>query len=336
MRSDQWAKPSNRRRDAGAVAARFVILRALAIGFLYVAAIHSGIERLAAGPPTADTSETTGEQTVDAADIQLMSYNIRYANPNDGEDVWPRRAAAVIDVVSQPDIVGLQEVTALQWDALRQATPQQAWYGVGREDGERGGELTPIGFRRDRFEKVDQGTFWLSETPDEVGSKGWDAALPRIASWVVLRDRVSHQTLLVLNTHFDHRGEEARIESGKLIQQKVSEMAGDHHVIVMGDLNASPQSKPLQRLQANEGGATTPLHDSRLVSESEPVGPEGTWNGFAEINNDRRIDHVLVGDSVSVNRYETLDPRTPQGRFASDHLPVAITVRLSANESESR
>jgi endonuclease/exonuclease/phosphatase family metal-dependent hydrolase len=94
----------------------------------------------------------------------------------------------------------------------------------------------------------------------------------------------------------------------------------------MGDLNADPDSAPLQALQQGP----VPLQDSRSISGSSPVGPAGTWNGFAKIDNARRIDHVLVGPGVTVQGYETLDPRSPAGRFASDHLPVAVVARLSS------
>jgi len=259
-------------------------------------------------------------------ELAVLSYNIRYANPGDGDDAWPHRAETVFDVIGSHDVVGLQEVTAEQWDAIRAATPTFQWYGVGRDDGERAGEFAPLGFRRARFQQHDAGTFWLSEIPDQIGSRGWDAALPRIASWVQLEDRRSGRRLVVVNTHFDHRGDEARRRSGGLIQQRLPALAEDFPVIVMGDLNAVPDSPPLQALQHGP----VPLRDSRSISRSPPVGPLGTWNGFNEIADFRRIDHLLVGPGVTVERYETLDPRTPAGRFASDHLPVAAVVRLPA------
>ena len=113
------------------------------------------------------------------AEIVVATYNIRYANPNDGKDVWKNRKSTVAKYLADKDVFGLQEVTETQYDDLKAALPNHATYGVGRDDGESGGEHAPIFYRKDRFESLDQGTFWLSETPKEVGKKGWDAALPR-------------------------------------------------------------------------------------------------------------------------------------------------------------
>src|SRR5690606_10363923 len=145
-----------------------------------------------------------------------------------------------------------------------------SWEGVARDDGKNKGEFTPIGFRTDRFKKLEGGTFWLSDQPETVGSQGWDAALPRIATWVLLEETESGKKLLVLNTHFDHRGAQARERSGALIAQRIDAMAEGVPAIVIGDLNAKPDSKPLTALASGE---RFPLRDARDASQQPPQGP---------------------------------------------------------------
>lgn len=256
----------------------------------------------------------------DSASIRIGTYNIRFANPKDGDDVWPNRKEAVAKYLQNFDIAGLQEVTEAQFDFLRQSLTDHDSYGVGRDDGKSGGEHAPIFYRSDRFESLEQGTFWLSETPDVVGSKGWDAALPRTCTWMRLRDRISGKTLLVANTHFDHVGRLAREESGKLLATRLSSMAGETPLVLLGDFNCQPDSAPYQAI-------TTKLQDAMDVSKSSPTGGDSTWNGFREIAKGRRIDYVFV-DHVTVAGVTIEDPRTTSGRFASDHLPVVAEIDL--------
>lgn len=257
--------------------------------------------------------------------LRLMTYNIRYANAADGPDAWPHRRDVVAQTMLSADVVGLQEVTAEQLQDVKQRTAGFTWYGVGRDDGRSGGEHSPVGFRSERFELLESGTFWLSATPAQAGSRGWDAALPRIASWVRLRDRLGEAGLLVVNTHFDHRGAQARVQSARLIQDQVQSLAKTDRVVVMGDLNAGPDSEPLQALLTAE--AEVVLQDSRELSASPPAGPSGTWNGFRAIDENVRIDFILLGGSWEVLSHSTLNPQTADGRFASDHLPVQTVVQ---------
>ncbi len=264
----------------------------------------------------------TGERASGESPTTVMTYNIRYLNNSDGDDVWANRQLAVIETIRGAEIVGLQEVVLDQFEAIQSATPEMTWYGIGRDDGKEKGEFAPIGFRHERFTSLDQGTWWLSETPDVVGSMGWDAALPRTVTWVLLRSKSDDSQLLVLNTHFDHRGEDARQNSGKLIARRVDAMAKDVPVIVMGDFNAKPDSPAIENVKSG----TLALSDSRQMSQTPPSGPEGTWNGFKKIDVGTRIDHLFVSDRVKVLAHEVLDPKTAAGRFASDHLPVRVTI----------
>jgi endonuclease/exonuclease/phosphatase family metal-dependent hydrolase len=257
--------------------------------------------------------------------IRVMTYNIRYLNESDGQDVWSNRSESVIQTIRTADIVGLQEVVLAQFQAIQAGTPQMEWYGVGRDDGKEGGEMAPLGFSKERFSRVQYGTFWLSDSPETVGKPGWDAALPRTVTWMLLESKADSKQFFVFNTHFDHRGSTAREESGKLLASRVDAVAGDLPCIVMGDFNAGPDSIPMLNVMA---GRIVPLHDCRKTSSEPPKGPTGTWNGFKEIDLATRIDHILSNDRVQVLTYEVLDPKTKTGRFASDHLPVVVRLSL--------
>lgn len=274
--------------------------------------------------------------TIPAAEpLHVMSYNIRYANPQDGEDVWSARRDTVAATLSAADICGLQEVLVSQLNDLRERLPQWDWYGVGRDDGTAQGEMVPIGFRKERLELLDKGTFWLSAQPTAVGKPGWDAALPRIASWARLRDRVSSAEFLFLNTHFDHRGKQARAESGALLRTWLAEHRQALPVIVTGDFNAQLSDQPLMNLlMADRSAGALVLQDARSRAAKADTGPTGTWNAFKKIAEGSRIDHILVAAPITVDEFLTLDPRTSTGRFGSDHLPISARVQLPTQAAD--
>ena len=255
-----------------------------------------------------------------AQPLHVMTFNVRYANPDDGPDAWPLRSALVFDLIraQAPDLVGLQEALPEQMDELQAAFPDYRFLGQGREGG-RSGEFSALMVRAERLEVLESGDFWLSPTPDQVGSRGWDAALPRLCSWALLRDRSDGRPLLAMNTHLDHRGSQARRESaGVLLARRASHV--DLPVIVTGDLNAGEDSPPLAALRA--GG----LRDSfrEVHPEAEQV---GTFNGFHGASTGDKIDYVLVDAHWTTVAAEIL--RTHAGeRYPSDHFPVVATLVL--------
>ncbi len=252
--------------------------------------------------------------------IRVMSFNIRYGTANDGENRWELRRDLVIETIQKhgPQILGVQEALALQMDALAEALPRFQVLGQGRLGG-RQGEYAALLVDRERFEVEEHGDFWLSPTPEEVGSRGWDAALPRMCTWAVLRDLKTGARIRVLNTHFDHRGQQARLESTAVLIRE-GQLGADLPVIVTGDLNADEDSPPLSRLR--EAG----LRDSfRAVHpEAEEV---GTFNGFRGRTDGGKIDYVLVDSRWQVSRAEILRDND-EGRYPSDHFPVVADLVL--------
>lgn len=258
------------------------------------------------------------------ADLRIMSYNIRYNNPGDGERAWDRRKEEVANLIQfyQPDVIGLQEVLHGQLLYLEEQLADYGRIGVGRDDGQQAGEYSPIFYRKNQFELLDHGTFWLAETPDKP-SVGWDASMERIATWGQFRREPQGDTAFVLNTHFDHRGEQARRESAQLIRRWIADHAANYPVMVTGDFNAIPTSAPYQTM--TEGGS---LRDAYTVSKLPSVGPDRSFSGFAVTDSlpGDRIDYVFVSGKVQVQRHAIVSSFS-KGYYPSDHLPVVADVR---------
>jgi endonuclease/exonuclease/phosphatase family metal-dependent hydrolase len=254
--------------------------------------------------------------------FNLITYNIRFDNPADGINAWPNRKAWVADLLRfyDADIVCVQEALHHQLDDLLQQLPQFKYSGIGRDDGKQAGEYSAILYDHKRFKLLDQGTFWLSLSP-EIPSMGWDAAVIRICSWAKLKDKQAGKAFFVFNTHFDHVGVMAREESSMLILRMINEIAGGSPVILAGDFNTEPHDEAVKVIIAQ-------LHDTFVSSKEPPFGPYGTWNAF-DYNSplNRRIDYVFTNDAWDVIKYATLSDSRDQ-RFPSDHLPVFVRLKL--------
>jgi endonuclease/exonuclease/phosphatase family metal-dependent hydrolase len=263
-----------------------------------------------------------------SASLRVVTYNIRYDNPGDGPNVWANRKGAMVEYLksTKADLVGLQEVLPQQRDYLAGELTDYTAYSVGRDDGEKG-EATPILFRKDRFELLDKGSFWLSTTPDKPGSKGWDAGLPRVVSWVKLQDKASGRPLLFVNTHFDNRGVEARLESAKLLVAKIAELDGAGKetlpVVLTGDFNCTAKQPPYAAIAGDEAGEAK-LLDAQFISQKPHAGGDSTSNSFQELRPGAKIDFIFVR-GLSVASHQIDDPRV-EGRFVSDHQPVTAEV----------
>jgi len=279
---------------------------------------------------------TTASAEDNPMDLRVMSFNIRFGTANDGPNSWPHRAELVKQVILDftPDLLGGQEVMAFQGKALREALPGYGFIGVGRADGKEGGELCPVMYRKDRFEPLDSGTFWLSETPEVPGSKSWDSSLPRIATWAKLKDRRSGQTLLFCNTHFDHRGPEARLQSARLLQQRLPKLADGAPLIVTGDFNANEDSQPYKTLTQPENGQGIAFADSYRVVHPQRTDREVTYNGFKPVEQGSRIDWILYSPG-QLKAQEAAIVRTQyDGRLPSDHYPVTAVLRLTGERKD--
>jgi endonuclease/exonuclease/phosphatase family metal-dependent hydrolase len=258
--------------------------------------------------------------------VRTMTFNIRYDNPDDGENRWEnRRDIAVRTIVEEsPDLLGMQEVLHHQLVQLDTLLPWYDYVGVGRDDGKTGGEYVPIFYKMNRLELKKWGTFWLSEDPDSIGSVGWDAALPRITTWAKFWDMHTQKYFYALNTHFDHRGLDAKDRSIDLIEDFIEKNCEGLPVVVTGDLNFKPLTKEYNYL-TREGA---PLLDSYILSVLDPTGPEATFNAFQFKEGRSRIDYILVTGEWKVYEYETLNV-IKDGVYISDHYPVVANIKLT-------
>lgn len=262
--------------------------------------------------------------------LRVMSFNIRYGSANDGDNSWSLRRDLVLKTIraTQPDLLGMQEVLAVQGRFIQEGLPGYAFHGVGREDGREGGEFSPVMWRKDRFELVDSGHFWLSETPDEAGSKSWDSSLPRMVSWVALRDlRAGGREFVYANTHFDHRGPQARLESARLIQRRAAEVPYGMPIILTGDFNTTEADPPyavLVKGSGEPGGVR--FVDSYRAVHPERASDEASFNGWKPVVEGSRIDWVLFTGGFTAEKAE-INRTHENGRMPSDHYPVDALLR---------
>ncbi len=252
----------------------------------------------------------------------IMSYNIRYDNNWDVKNSWSIRKKKVIQIFGQyePSIMGVQEGLLNQVQYIDSCLANYDYVGVGREDGKERGEFCVIYFDTTRYVVSKHSTFWLSETPDTI-SVGWDAALERICTYGLFKDKKTADEFWVFNTHFDHMGSMARERSSRLILDRINEV--NHRslpVILMGDFNSEPDSPPINKIR-------TEMSDALQLSLEKLQGPMGTFNGFdPDLPIERRIDYVFTRD-VKVLSYIHVNDRMNNNRHISDHLPVMIKIQ---------
>lgn len=260
--------------------------------------------------------------------FRVMTFNIRYDEPRDNENSWPNRKEMVASMIRfhQADLIGVQEALQHQLADLNKLLPEYAWIGVGRDDGKQGGEFSAIIYRRSRFKPTQTSTFWLSETPTLPGSKGWDAAYPRIVTWARFRDLKTNKTFFHFNTHFDHQGGRAREESTRFLLKQIEKIAGTQPAVVTGDFNFRESTTAYEILTDMPKGKVG-LRDARYISRYRHHGPTSTFNEFKALIPEMRIDYILVNGRVQVLQHGTLAD-TWDGRFPSDHLPVLAEMAL--------
>jgi glycerophosphoryl diester phosphodiesterase/endonuclease/exonuclease/phosphatase family metal-dependent hydrolase len=277
--------------------------------------------------------EQLADQGDASCDVRVMSFNIRYGTAADGENAWPRRKEFLFETIAafDPDLLGTQETLAGQRDDLAGRLSGYETLAAGRDDGQERGEMMALFYRKSRFEKLAGGHFWLSETPDVPGSKSWDSSLPRMVTWVKLRDRMAPgaKPIAYFNTHFDHRGPKARLESARLLRRKVDELAQDCRVIVTGDFNSPEGGEPYQALFGRGGSDSRPLVDSFRAAHPSKEDAEGTFSGFrAGAIRGARIDWIGCSPDLDV-RDAAIDRTARDGRTPSDHFPVTAVLRPS-------
>ncbi len=263
--------------------------------------------------------------------VRVMTYNIRLDTESDGVNQWKNRTGKVFDLIKKnnPDVLGVQEAMHNQMMDLKNNLNGYDFVGVGRDDGKEEGEYSAIFYKKDKYEVIKQKTFWLSETPEVRGSKSWDAAITRVVTLAVLKDKATGKSFAYLNTHFDHLGKEARKNSAKLIKILIAgfnagvsaaEKYSDLPLIVSGDFNSEPTDEPYQTMV---DGKDVTLFDSRPSDDLT-----GTFCGF-EVNGMKckKIDYVFHSKHWKATAYHVIQHHDGK-YYPSDHLPVMATFTL--------
>lgn len=257
-----------------------------------------------------------------AQKYRVMSYNIRFDNPADGVNHWPKRSDKVFALIKKydPALLGLQEALRSQIDDILEALPQYSFVGVGRDNGRDKGEYSPILYQPSKVELLWANTQWLSEQPQTPGSKGWDAAITRVVTWAFFRDRETGKEFYYLNTHFDHIGKEARRNSATILVDLTKELqAGkDIPVFVTGDFNAQPSEPPYAVMM-----------DSKLFRDARNGSNEGTFCTFS-VNGPpcNLIDYIFHTSGFRSSGYKVITDNDGK-HYPSDHLPVFAELEFA-------
>lgn len=262
------------------------------------------------------------QEKLQSQEMKIMTYNIKYQNETDGENSWSKRKDHLTNQIRfyEPGILGVQEAVKEQLEHLKKNLEGYEYLGKGRDGGILG-EFTAIFFDTQQFEKLEEGTFWLSETPEKP-SIGWDAAYPRACTYAEFKEKESGTKFWVFNTHFDHQGMQARDKSSQMIIEKMKEINKQNlPAILMGDFNLEPNSEPMQFLKDQ-------LKDSKDVAKVV-FGPEGTFNAYEFQKPVKgRIDYIFLNNSsMEVEKYAVLSDSKDM-RYPSDHFPVVLMVKF--------
>lgn len=273
-----------------------------------------------------------------AEDLRVASFNVRYDSSGDrGERDWKARRDLVVATIGKmkPDVLGVQEALHHQLAYLDGKLPELAVLGVGRDDGKKRGEYSPIFYRRDRFtpDAEEQGTFWLSDSPAEPGSMTWGNEIPRICTWARLQDRLGGGHIYVFNTHWDHRSQASRERAGRMILERIAarKYPGDP-VVLMGDFNATEANPAVAQFLAvspakdREGPPVSGPFRSTFLTLHSDSETRRTFHGWEGGTNGRNtIDHILVSKNWAI-REAWIEEHHKGSMWPSDHFPVGAVL----------
>ncbi|MBN2511516.1 MAG: endonuclease/exonuclease/phosphatase family protein [Sedimentisphaerales bacterium] len=263
----------------------------------------------------------------DDPNVLVMTFNIRYGSANDGDNHWQLRREALFTQIKQisPDVLGLQEALDFQIREILKAVPGYDFVGVGRDDGKKAGEYSPILYRKDRFKVADSGTFWFSNSPWVVGSMHWGNKLPRICTWARLIEKKTGKGLYAYNLHIDHQSAPSRVKSTELLSRKVAAREHAEPFVVTGDFNAAPDSPEILYL-LGLSDRKTPLPMMDVLAAANPEQAKlGTSHGFRGNTDGARIDYILMAPGTVIIDAQ-IHNQPVEGHLTSDHY--AVTARL--------
>ncbi len=284
----------------------------------FLTASGSALATAALSPLSAQVAGSSKPQGA----LDLMTYNLRYASAT-GPNNWPSRRPLMAELLKRekPDVFGTQEGVYPQLRDLASDLPDYEWIGLGREGGSRG-EFMAIFYRRDRFEPLAYDHFWLSDTPDVMGSATWGHSNKRMLTSAQFKDRQTGRSFHFWNTHFDHQIEPARQKAAALVLDRIRKVNAAEPLVLVGDFNALSGNSRAYDILVKEGGLTDSWHTAKARSDADA----NSFSGFGPLKREsQRIDWVLYRGSAEVFHASVI-PWQSNGNWPSDHCPV--TTRL--------
>jgi len=256
--------------------------------------------------------------------LRVMSFNVRYASTNQ-PNAWADRRPIMKDCLREmnPDIIGTQETLYLQVNDLAEDFPEYDWIGLGREGGSHG-EFMAVFYRKARFKPLEYDHFWLSDTPDRIGSATWGHENRRMVTWIKFLDRKTNRQFYFFNTHLDHRVQLAREKGAALIRERIAGLNTTLPIILTGDFNAAGGNNKAYSILTDDNFLTD-TWTSAKTRRNETV---GTYNDFKKaVEGAPRIDWILTRNGVVADSTEIVT-FARDGKFPSDHFPVIATLRF--------
>jgi endonuclease/exonuclease/phosphatase family metal-dependent hydrolase len=295
----------------------------------FVLVLMMALPHTSIAQPATDNQGERESMASSSQPFRVMSFNIRWGGAADPPSVWPDRRERVVTTIKayDPDILGVQEAILSQVKYLRDEMDGYVFFGAGRDDGKLAGEMCAIYYKRDRFLRIGGGHFWLSEETDQPGSFGWDAACPRMVSWLRLRDKTDDGVLFVANTHWDHRGDKSRLNSARMMREHLPELAkeGDA-IVILGDFNCDEDDEPYSVLVGSEQEAKSRFIDSYRSAHPDRGDQEATYHGFRGGREGSRIDWILHAPALQTLA-AGIDTTHEGLKYPSDHFPVTATLQ---------
>lgn len=248
--------------------------------------------------------------------LKVMSYNIRLGSADDGTNSWALRYSATGEMLDdqKPDVFGVQEALEYQVRYIEEMCGYES-VGVGRDNGKKEGEFMSIFWNKKAVSMLKWGTFWLSETPDKP-SLGWDAECRRTATWALMKDKRTGNRFYFVNTHLDHKGEEAQKNGLRLIMEKIADINPDGYpMILTGDFNMEPDNANLSELDSMMQSAR------KIAQKTDSHDTFNKWGRGKGI-----IDYIYVSGFSSCPEYQTVTKRYADRKFISDHYPICARL----------
>ncbi len=264
-----------------------------------------------------------GSNILFSQDLKVMTYNIRLSLESDKENSWDNRKQDALALMNyyHPDYFGVQEAVPQQMTDIKTGLKDYDYVGVGRDDGKNQGEYSAIFYDKNKLEVLKSGTFWLSETPEKP-SKGWDAAYNRVCTYALFKLKKSGKMFYAFNVHFDHVGNIARVNSSKLILEKIKELNTENLPLTLtGDFNLTDETEPIKIISKS-------LDNAYYHSKKPHYGPKGTFTAF-DVNTvpKERIDYIFVKGFLT-ETIRTINDRRENLLYPSDHFPILAKIEF--------